>query len=593
MAVDLKKIPTTPGIYKFFHKSEIIYIGKAKNLKKRVSSYFGNSKKDRKTGQIKKLTDQIETFSTKNEVEALLLEQLLIRENKPKFNILLRDDKTYPYIFFSDSHDYPSIGLKRTKKAVDENYFGPFVSSYAVKKSIKEIQKVFKLRNCSDNTFASRSRPCIEYQMKRCSAPCVGHITKNQYAEDLIEAKNYLTASDSETVKRLEREIELFSNRLEFEKAATARDKLKRINIIQEEQSVTTKAKDIDIFSVAEDSGYLGICTVVVRKGKIRGTKTQLVKRGYYKSINEVYESALINFYNVNPDIPKKILTTDMVSSSSIISKAILKKNNIIVRIISTPSKDTRPIFNLCKSNAKQVIVNHLSKEEKYLFALNELKNTLGMIDLAKIEAYDISHLYQDHAVASCIVYAKNGANKDKYRLFNIPKNLAGNDIGSLEHALSRRLKYYADKSTKPDLILIDGGKTQLKFVESLISNSKYSNIKVISIVKGANRMRATETILSSEGIIEMDKYSKSYLLLQEIRDESHRFAITAQRKKKKQSIKKSFLDEINGIGPKTKNNLLKKYKNIKNIKTAKLDELMTIRGINEKIAKEIKSHNN
>ena len=593
MAVDLKKIPTTPGIYKFFHKSEIIYIGKAKNLKKRVSSYFGNSKKDRKTGQIKKLTDQIETFSTKNEVEALLLEQLLIRENKPKFNILLRDDKTYPYIFFSDGHDYPSIGLKRTKKAVDEKYFGPFVSSYAVKKSIKEIQKVFKLRNCSDNTFASRSRPCIEYQMKRCSAPCVGHITKTQYAEDLIEAKNYLTSTDSETIKRLEREIELFSNRLEFEKAAIARDKLKRINIIQEEQSVTTKAKDIDIFSVAEDSGYLGICTVVVRKGKIRGTKTQLVKRGYYKSINEVYESALINFYNVNPDIPKKILTTDMVSSSSIISKAILKKNNIIVRIISTPSKDTRPIFNLCKSNAKQVIVNHLSKEEKYLFALNELKNTLGMIDLAKIEAYDISHLYQDHAVASCIVYAKNGANKDKYRLFNIPKNLAGNDIGSLEHALSRRLKYYADKSTKPDLILIDGGKTQLKFVESLISNSKYSNIKVISIVKGANRMRATETILSSEGIIEMDKYSKSYLLLQEIRDESHRFAITAQRKKKKQSIKKSFLDEIYGIGPITKNNLLKKYKNIKNIKTAKLDELMTIKGINEKIAKEITSYNN
>ena len=592
MVVDLKKIPTTPGIYKFYHKSEIIYIGKAKNLKKRVSSYFGNSKKDRKTGQIKKLTDQIETFSTKNEVEALLLEQLLIRENKPKFNILLRDDKTYPYIFFSDGHDYPSIGLKRTKKAVDEKYFGPFVSSYAVKKSIKEIQKVFKLRNCSDNTFASRSRPCIEYQMKRCSAPCVGHITKNQYAEDLIEAKNYLTSSDSETIKRLEREIELFSNRLEFEKAATARDKLKRINIIQEEQSVTTKAKDIDIFSVAEDSGYLGICTVVVRKGKIRGTKTQLVKKGYYESINEVYESALINFYNINPYIPKKILTTEAVSSSAIISKAIFKNNKITAKIISTPSRDIKPIFDLCKSNAKQVIENHLSKEEKYTFALNELKRSLGMNVLTKIEAYDISHLYQDHAVASCIVYSKRGANKDKYRLFNIPKDLAGNDIGSLKHALSRRLKYYADKSTKPDLLLIDGGKTQLKFVKSLINKSKHSNIKVISIVKGANRIRATETILSSEGVIELDKYSKGYLLLQEIRDESHRFAITAQRKKKKQSIKKSFLDEINGIGPVTKNNLLKKYKNIKNIKTAKLNELMTIKGINERIAKKITSYN-
>ena len=492
MAVDLKKIPTTPGIYKFFHKSEIIYIGKAINLKKRVSSYFGNSKKDRKTGQIKKLTDQIETFSTKNEVEALLLEQLLIRENKPKFNILLRDDKTYPYIFFSDNHNYPSIGLKRTKKAVDEKYFGPFVSSYAVKKSIKEIQKVFKIRNCSDNTFSSRTRPCIEYQMKRCSAPCVGHITKNQYAEDLIEAKNYLTSSDSQTIKRLEREIELFSNRLEFEKAATARDKLKRINIIQEEQSVTTKAKDIDIFSVAEDSGYLGICTVVVRKGKIRGTKTQLVKKGYYESLNEVYESALINFYNINPDIPKKILTTDIVSSSTIIGEAIFKKAKTATKIISTPSKDIKPIFNLCKSNAKQVIANHLSKEEKYTFALSELKKSLGMKDLNKIEAYDISHLYQDHAVASCIVYSKKGANKDKYRLFNIPKDLAGNDIGSLEHALERRLKYYENKEIKPDLLLIDGGKTQLKFVESLIKSSKHSDIKVISIVKGANRVRAT-----------------------------------------------------------------------------------------------------
>ena len=593
MAVDLTKIPITPGIYKFFHNSEIIYIGKAKNLKKRVSSYFGNAKKDRKTNQIKKLTNQVETFSTKNEVEALLLEQLLIRENKPKFNILLRDDKTYPYIFFSDNHEYPSIGLKRTKKAVDEKYFGPFISSHAVKKSIKEIQKIFKLRNCSDNTFTSRSRPCIEHQMNRCSAPCVGHISKNQYAEDVIEAKNYLTSTDSQTIKKLEREIDAYSKRLEFEKAAEARDKLKRINLIQEEQSVTTKAKDIDIFSVAEDSGYLGICKVIVRKGKIRGTKTNLIKKGYYESIDQVYESALINFYSNNPDIPNKTLTTDLVSSSNLISKAIFQKTKQSTKIISTPSKDIRPIFNLCKSNAQQIIVNHLSKEDKYNFALNELKISMNMRQLFKIEAYDISHLYQDHAVASCVVYTKKGPNKDKYRLFNIPKDLAGNDTGSLEHAITRRLKYYEDKNIKPDLLLIDGGKTQLKFVESLIKSSEYSDIKVISIVKGVSRIRATETILSSKGVIEMDKFSKGYLLLQEIRDESHRFAITAQRKKKKRSTNKSFLDEINGIGPVTKSNLLKEFKNIKNIKSAKLEELMTIKGINEKIALEIISFKN
>ena len=590
MAVDLKKIPATPGIYKFFHNSEIIYIGKAKNLKKRVSSYFGNAKKDRKTNQIKKLTNQVETFSTKNEVEALLLEQSLIKENKPKFNILLRDDKTYPYIFFSDSHEYPSISLKRTKKAVDEKYFGPFISSHAVKKSIKEIQKIFKLRNCSDNTFASRSRPCIEYQMKRCSAPCVGNISKNHYAEDLIEAKNFLTSSDSQIIKKLENEINIYSKKLQFEKAALARDKLKRINMIHKEQSVTTKSKDIDIFSVAEDNGYLGICIIVVRKGKIRGTKTYLIKKGYYESIDRVYESAIINFYSVNSDIPKKILTTHSVSSNDVIRQAILHKMKRSLKIISTPRKDIRPIFNLCRSNAEQIISNHLSKEEKYGFALDELKLTLGMKKLSKIEAYDISHLYQDHAVASCVVFTKKGANKDKYRLFNIPHNLAGNDIGSLQHALSRRLKYYEDKSTKPDLLLIDGGKTQLKYAESIINKSKYSNIKVISIVKGANRIRATETILCGDGVIEMDKYSKGYLLLQEIRDESHRFAITAQRRKKKLSVKKSFLDDIKGIGPKTKSKLLKKFKSMDNIKKTSIDELMTISGINEKIAKKIKS---
>ena len=588
MAVDLKKIPKTPGIYKFFNNSEIIYIGKAKNLKKRVSSYFGNSKKDRKTNQIKKLTDHVETFSTKNEVEALLLEQLLIKENKPKFNILLRDDKTYPYIFFSDDHEYPSIGLKRTKKAVDEKFFGPFISSYAVKKSIKEIQKVFKLRNCNDSTFASRSRPCIEYQMKRCSAPCVGHISKNQYAEDLIEAKNYLTSSDSQTIKKLEREINIYAERLEFEKAALARDKLKRLNIIQTEQSVTTKAKDIDIFSVVEDSGYLGICTVVVRKGKIRGTKTHLIKKGYYEFIDQVYESAIINFYTKNPDIPNKILTIDFVSSNEVISKAILQKTKKKARIISTPSKDIRPIFNLCKTNAKQIIANHLSKEDKYLFAINELKNILKIKEINRIESFDISHLSQDNGTASCVVFTKNGSSKKDYRHFNIPQNLAGNDIGSLKHALTRRLKYYVDSSVRPDLLLIDGGRNQLKFTQNIIENSIYKDIKVISIVKGSNRIRATETILSIDGVVEMDKSSKSFLLLQEIRNEAHRFAINSQRRKKRRTIKKSLLDNIDGVGDITKNKLLKKFKSIKNIAHSSESELIKIKGINKGLARKI-----
>jgi excinuclease ABC subunit C len=590
MAVDLKKVPSTPGVYKFFSKTEIIYIGKAKNLKKRVSSYFGNSYKDRKTSQIKSLTDSIETFTTKNEVEALLLEQTLIKENKPKFNILLRDDKTYPYIYFSQDHDYPGIYIKRTKKAVNSNYYGPFVSSGAVKKSIKEIQKVFKLRNCNDSTFSNRSRPCIEFQMKRCSAPCVKNIKRIDYFEDVESAKSYLSSSDSKTIARLQDDIKKASNDLDFEKAADIRDKLKRIELIREEQSVVTVARDIDIFSIHSENNYIGISIIVVRKGKIRGTKTHLVKKAFFESVDSIYQMAIINFYDSQLDIPKKVLCTHLLESKVLIYQVLKKKFNVNVQITHSPSKSIRPIYNLCKLNAKQIIENHLSKSDKYNFAFDELKNLFGLKkELKKIEAYDVSHISGNHAVASCIVFTNEGPSKKEYRVFNIPRELSGNDVGSLEHVLQRRIKYYENKEIKPDLILIDGGTNQLNFSQSVIHNSDHNDIKVISIVKGINRIRATETVLSQDGIIEFNKDSKGYLLLQEIRDESHRFAINAQRKKKNAKNRKSQLDNIEGIGEVLKKRLLLNFKTIRNIKSANIEDLMTVKGINVKIAESIK----
>jgi len=590
MAVDLKKVPSTPGVYKFFNKAEIIYIGKAKNLKKRVSSYFGNSFKDRKTSQIKFLTDKIETFTTKNEVEALLLEQTLIKENKPKFNILLRDDKTYPYIYFSLDHDYPGIYLKRTKKAVNSNYYGPFVSSGAVKQSIKEIQKIFKLRNCNDSTFSNRSRPCIEFQMKRCSAPCIKNIRKIDYFEDVESAKSYLSSSDSQTIGRLKDDIQKASNDLDFEKAADIRDKLKRIELIREEQSIVSVARDIDIFSMHSENNYIGISIIVLRKGKIRGTKTHLVKKAFFESIDTVYQMAIINFYDSQLDIPKKVLCTDLLENKELICKVLKKKFSANIKITHSPSKSIRPIYNLCKLNAKQIIKNHLSKSDKYNFAFNDLKNHIGFKkDIKKIEAYDVSHISGHHAVASCVVYTNEGPSKKEYRSFNISKELSGNDVGSLEHVIQRRIKYYDNKDTKPDLILIDGGSNQLNFSQSVIHNSKHNDIKVISIVKGINRIRATETVLSIEGIIEFNKASKGYLLLQEIRDESHKFAINAQRKKKNAKNRKSQLDKIEGIGEVLKKRLLLNFKSLNNIKSAKIEDLMTVKGINAKIAELIK----
>ncbi len=585
MKIDIKKVPNTPGVYKFFNNQEIIYIGKAKDLKKRVSSYFGKSYKDRKTSQIKFLTDKVETFTTKNEVEALLLEQSLIKENKPRFNILLRDDKTYPYIFFSLDHEYPGVYSKRTKKSVDKKYFGPFVSSEAVKKSIKEIQKIFKVRNCSDNTFANRTRPCIEFQMKRCSAPCVQKINKVDYFEDITSAKSFLTSSDTKTVERLTNEIDKAVLRLDFEKAAEIRDRLNRLNLLKEEQSVVTLANDIDIFSVSSEMSYLGISIIVVRNGKIRGTKTHLIKQALYSSFDEVYQSAIFNFYEHQIDIPKKVLCAYELEDKKILEDMFKSKHQAKVRIIHSPSKSIRPIFNLCKLNAQQVIKNHISKEDKYTFALNELCEYLGKKEINKIEAYDVSHISGENGVASSIVFTKTGPEKKNYRLFNVPNHLSGNDVGSLEHVLERRIKYFDDPKVKPDLLLIDGGKTQLKFVNAVLDKSKHKDLKAISIVKGSNRIRATETIISRDGILELDKNSKAFLILQEMRDESHRFAIQAQRKKKRKTISKSELDSIKGIGTILKRRLLKKFKSIKNIKEANLTDLMTVEGINEKMA--------
>ena len=591
MPINLKKVPDTPGVYKFFNNSEIIYIGKAKNLKKRVSSYFGKSFKDRKTSQIKFLTNKIETFTTKNEVEALLLEQMLIKENKPKFNILLRDDKTYPYIYFSLDHEFPGVYSKRTKNAVDKKYFGPFVSSEAVKKSIKEIQTIFKIRNCSDNTFANRTRPCIEFQMKRCSAPCVQNINKVDYFEDITSAKSFLSSSDTKTIQKLTSDIEKAVSKLDFEKAADIRDRLKRLSLLKEEQSVVTLANDIDIFSVSSEMSYLGISIIVVRNGKIRGTKTHLIKQVHFDSFDDVYQSAIFNFYDNQIDIPKKILCAYALEDKKILEKMFQERHKKVVKIIHSPSKSIRPIFNLCNLNAIQVIKNHISKEDKYSFAFNELSNYLGMKDIKKIEGYDISHISGDNAVASCVVFSKTGSLKNSYRLFNIPKNLSGNDVGSLEHVIERRLKYYDDLKTKPDLVLIDGGKSQLKFVNRVIHESDHKEIEVISIVKGSNRFRATETIIGKTGVVELDKYSKAFLLLQEIRDESHRFALQAQRKKKSSKITKSELDSIVGIGKVKKQRLIKKFKSIKKIKSASKTDLMLVEGINEKIVMKIREN--
>ena len=588
MALDLKQVPNTPGIYKFFSKNKVIYIGKAKDLKKRVSSYFGKSFKDRKTQQIKFLTDKIETFSTTTEAEALLLEQSLIKENLPRFNILLRDDKTYPYVHFSMDHKFPSISMKRSKHAVSKNFFGPFISAQAVKSTIKDLQKIYQIRNCSDTTFSNRSRPCIEHQMQRCSAPCVDLISEISYQSDIISSQHYLTSTGKETKSLMTSQMLKLAEQQEFERANEIKKRIRSLNLLHQEQSFNSSLVSVDFFSCVSKLERTGASVLSVRDGRIRGTKTHYLKGNQLHDIDDLFQSLIFSYYQNSFSLPQKIILNAKPSNIGLIKQAVKLKFGKKISISSNISSDMRKVAKLGKLNANQVIENRVSQSDRYSLAMKDLFLNLGLMDKNfTIEGFDVSHHGGQNAVASAVRFSSNGPEKKHYRLFNIPNELSGNDTGSMKHVLERRINK-ASSNPLPDIILIDGGKLQLDTALKTFSALTQKSPMILSIVKGSKRIRSTETILSKDGIVEMPSDSPGFVLLQQIRDESHRFAITSNRKKKNKSIKKSSLDSIRGLGPKKKKDLMKHFKSVKSIKSASVEDLCKVSGISIKLAQEI-----
>ena len=589
MVLDLKQVPNTPGIYKFFSKNKIIYIGKAKNLKKRVSSYFGKSFKERKTEHIKVLTDKIETFSTTTEAEALLLEQSLIKENLPRFNILLRDDKTYPYVHFSMDHKYPSISMRRSKHAVSKNFFGPFISAQAVKSTIKDLQKIYQIRNCSDTTFNNRSRPCIEHQMQRCSAPCVNLISEVSYQGDIASSQHYLSSSGKKIKSLMTAQMHKLAEQQEFERAQEIKKRIKSLDLLQQEQSFNSSLISVDFFACVSKLDRTGICILSVRDGKIRGTKTHYLKGNQLHDIDSLLQSLIFSYYQNSFSFPKKIIFNIKPVNLSLIKQAIKLKFGKQISISTSINSDIRKVAKLAKLNANQVIDNRVNQSDRYLHAFKDLMSYLGSeFKYPSVEGFDVSHHGGKDAVASAVNFSVQGPEKSKYRLFNIPLTLSGNDVGSLQHILERRINQ-ADVNPLPDIVLIDGGKLQLDAALTIFSKKLKKPPIILSIVKGSKRVRATETILSKNGILEMPKDSPGFILLQQIRDESHRFAIMNNRKKKNKTIRLSSLDKINGLGPKRKKNILKYFKSLKNLKRASVEEICMVDGISIKLAKSIK----
>ena len=593
MMLDLKQVPQTPGIYKFFAENKIIYIGKAINLKKRVSSYFGSSQKDRKTTQIKLLTDRIETFSTQTEAEALLLEQSLIKENLPRFNILLRDDKTYPYIHYSMDDKFPSISMKRSKHSVSKDFFGPFISAQAVKSTIKDLQKIYQIRNCSNSTFQNRSRPCIENQMQRCSAPCVNQINAVDYSVDIQSSQSYLASTGKKSRKLMFSQMQKFADECNFEKAQDLKQRIASLDILQQERSFTTNLTSIDFFACVEKHGKTGVCILSARDGKIRGTKTYFFKDNLLDDLDALLQSLVFSYYQNSFSLPEKIIFTIKPKDLNLIQEAINLKFHQLINISSFTPSGAKQLVKLAIFNANQVIENKISQSEKYTFAIKSLAQHLGVGKIKlTIEGYDVSHHSGKYAVASAVKFSNLGPEKNAYKLFNIPANLAGNDIGSLEHVLERRLNR-AIENPLPDIILVDGGLAQLNAALKVFNTHSIKSPIVLSIVKGAGRVRATETILSQQGILEVSKKNPGFNLLQQVRDESHRFAITSNRRKKNKSVRYSALDQVDGLGAIRKKNLIKYFKSIAAIKSSSVNELCKVNGISIKLAQEIQKNFN
>ena len=582
MIKDLSHVPNKPGVYQFFDGSKIIYIGKAKDLNKRVRSYFTPAIKDRKTEQIKKQAIKVETFSTHSETEALILEQQLIKEYKPKFNILLRDDKTYPFIYFLGSHDFPSIHLKRSKQAIDENFYGPYTNARLVRDQIKELQKIFRLRNCSNSTFNNRSRPCIEYQMKRCSAPCVNLISKSDYAEDISSAQRYLTSEKKQIKKILKEKMQRHSELLQFEEANRYKKRLDSIIALEDEASINIHPLDIDIWHGSFEQ-KTGLAKISVRSGKVRSTKTYLIDSDASSELDNVFRRAIFHNYLHKSQIPNKILIANKISERKLLQEALEKIFRKKVNIYAKAPKGSKSFLDLAKLNSKQILINCKNKEPMKP-AFDELIQKFNL-DLVSptMDCIDISHHSGSNPKAGIIRFNINGPDKKFYRAYNLPKELGGNDPGSIAFAISKRLE---KKNEKPNILLVDGGRAQLNVLTSKIKNR---DILILAIEKGSQRKVLTENIYSLNGQETIDVNSKLFNLLVRARDEAHRFAIKANRKAKRIDMQVSILDSIRGIGPKTKERLFNKFKSIDAILNSAVDDLKNIKGVDERIASEIK----
>ena len=581
------EVPNKPGIYRFLDKSGYpLYIGKAKSLKKRLMSYFRISARTKKIERLFEEASFIDISLTNTELESLLHEQFLIKEYKPKFNIQFKDDKGYPWIKIEAKKSYPSAKSYLGKNLKDGNFFGPFPNGYAVRDALKLIQKTFKLRNCSDSYFKNRSRPCLQYEIGRCSAPCVGLITKKEYLQDVDSAQLLLEGKSDELINGFYREMDRYSAKKNYERAAIYRDRISALRDIQRSQSIAGFTDNKDAISVKSVKGKIRIGVTSVYEGWVIGHKNYYQVDGYENE--DLLESFISQKYLREKRCPDKIVLGKKIGNKEIIEAALTKHHGKKVSIVTRLGKKDKGLIDLCSANTEYVL-NKDKVDSQAISKFNELSEVLRTTQKIKwIESYDISHHAGTNAVAGCVVYSENGKEKKFYRSYNISKENSGNDIGSMLEVIERRFEA-SSKKRLPDLLIIDGGGTHLKQVHTKLNKLKLNSINVIAISKGVRRKSAFDSIHLQEGTkLDVDRNPSFTNFIQEIRDGTHRFAISLQKRKARKSIIKSSIDGLSGVGKVRKKSLLRYFGSMEQLKRASIEDLTEVSGIGLSTAKSI-----
>ena len=585
-----KTLPHQPGVYQMEDDDgKILYIGKAKNLAKRVINYTSINNLTRRLQRMVSLTKKMNFFVTNTEIEALLLECNLIKRHKPRFNIILRDDKSFPYILINKEHKFPRLQKYRGIKKIKGYYFGPFVSPSVADYTLIALQKAFLLRSCSDGTFNNRSRPCLLYDIKRCSGPCVEYIDEIKYRESIEDAKKFLKGNTKKIEKKLNTKMRSASKNQMFEEAARLRDRIKSVNQIQKYQSVYIKEmRNIDIFAIKILEGKSCIHGKFYRNGSNYGNKSFFPSHEDTSEEREVLESFLYQFY-ADKDVPPKILVNIDEKYFKEVEKTLIKKNNIRTIILKPKSGEKLQHVLLAEKNALEGIKLKKSSLESHHSALNALSKLLNLKDeITRVEAYDNSHTFGINSVGVMIVADKEGLSPKHYRKFNIRYDLKEKKVSRvddnymMEEVLSRRLaKINLNKvAVIPDVIIIDGGRGQYNSVLNILKKFKLKNIKLLSISKGPERNAGREIVHLENKNINLKPNDDLLFFIQRLRDEAHRFAITVHRSRRSKSSVKSVFDEIKGIGPKRKKILLLHFGTVHKIKIASWDDLKKVKNI-------------